>query len=130
MRLLDTNICSAFLDGSDAGVRRQMKTLEEGEAFVCSVVRAELISGAEASARPAENRSRLAAFFELFPSLPFDDDSAEQYGTLRAHLRRAGTPIGGNDLLIAAIALSHSATLVTRNEKEFRRVPGLRVEVW
>ncbi len=97
---------------------------------MCSVVKAELLSGARASARVRENLERLARLFALFPSLPFDDEAAAHYGPLRAQLRRSGTPIGGNDMLIAAIALSNDATLVTRNEKEFRLVPGLRVEVW
>lgn len=130
MRILDTNICSAFLDGTDAGVVRQMRSLEEGEASLCSVVKAELLYGAHVSARVEKNLAKLESFFDLFPSLPFDDDAAEEYGRLRSHLKRAGTPIGANDLLIAATALSQAAVLVTRNESEFRRIPGLRVEVW
>lgn len=130
MRLLDTNICSAFLDGTDAGVVRQMRSLEEGEAYLCSVVKADLLYGAHASGRVERNLAKLESFFELFPSLAFDDDAAEEYGRLRSHLKRAGTPVGANDLLIAATALSQAAVLVTRNESEFRRIPGLRVEVW
>ena len=65
-----------------------------------------------------------------FVSLPFDDQSAEYYGIVRATLERAGTPIGGNDLLVASIALAHDCTLVTRNNSEFARVAGLRLEVW
>ena len=104
--------------------------LNRDEVALCSVVKAELLYGARASARVGENLERLERLFALFPSLPFDDVAAAQYGALRTQLRRSGTPIGGNDMLIAAIALSADATLVTRNEKEFRLVPGLRVEVW
>jgi tRNA(fMet)-specific endonuclease VapC len=73
---------------------------------------------------------RLVRFFEPFASLPFDDDAAERYGILRAQLKREGRIIGSNDLLIAAIALTADAILVTRNLDEFRRVGGLRLEVW
>lgn len=130
MRLLDTNVCVGWLSGKDLGVKRQLATLKRDEVALCSVVKAELLYGARASARVGENLERLERLFALFPSLPFDDAAAGHYGALRAQLRRSGTPIGGNDMLIAAIALATDATLVTRNEKEFRLVPGLRVEVW
>lgn len=130
MRLLDTNVCVGWLGGKDLGVKRRLASLKRDEVALCSVVKAELLNGARASSRVGENLERLERLFALFPSLPFDDAAAAQYGALRAQLRRSGTPIGGNDMLIAAIALATDATLVTRNEKKFRLVPGLRVEVW
>ena len=130
MRLLDTSVCIGWLSVRDIGVKRQVASLKRDEVALCSVVKAELLYGARASARVRENLEKLEAFFALFPSLPFDDAASEHYGAMRAQLRRAGTPIGGNDMLIASIALAADATLVTRNEKEFRLVPGLRVEVW
>lgn len=130
MRLLDTNVCVGWLSGTDLGVKRQLSSLKRDEVALCSVVKAELMYGARASTRVKENLERLERLFALFPSLPFDDEAAAQYGALRAQLRRAGTPIGGNDMLIAATALAVDATLVTRNERDFRLVPGLRVEVW
>lgn len=130
MRLLDTNVCVGWLGGKDLGVKRQLASLKRDEVALCSVVKAELLYGARASTRVRENLERLETLFALFPSLPFDDAAAEHYGTLRAQLRRSGTPIGGTDMLIASIALATDATLVTRNEKQFRLVPGLRVEVW
>ena len=130
MRLLDTSVCVGWLTAQDVGVKRQIASLERDEVALCSVVKAELLYGARASARVRENLEKLAALFALFPSLPFDDEASAHYGVLRAQLRRAGTPIGGNDMLIASIAIAADATLVTRNEKEFRLVPGLRVEVW
>ena len=63
-------------------------------------------------------------------SLPFDDRAAEEYGKIRAHLSSAGTLIGPNDLIIAATALAHACTVVTRNTREFSRVPGLLLEDW
>ena len=63
-------------------------------------------------------------------SLPFDDRAAEEYGKVRAHLAALGTPIGPNNLMIAAIALANQMTLVSHNTTEFSRVPGLAVEDW
>lgn len=72
----------------------------------------------------------ITSFWEPFTSLPFGDDGAEQYGLIRAELKRQGRPIGANDLLIAATALAYDLTLVTHNTREFSRVPGLRLEDW
>jgi tRNA(fMet)-specific endonuclease VapC len=128
--LLDTNICIAFLTGRDPKVTKRLTSLEREDVVLCSVVKAELIYGARASERVAANLQRLERFFAPLASLPFGDEAAESYGVIRAQLRREGRPIGGNDLMIAAIAFANDATLVTRNDAEFRRVGGLRVEVW
>jgi tRNA(fMet)-specific endonuclease VapC len=130
MRLLDTNVCIAYLNGADEAVRDRLLAWSNDELVLCSVVKAELSYGARNSGRVAENLDRLDRFFEPFRSLSFDDRAAERYGEIRAQLRQRGTPIGGNDTMIAAIALAADATLVTRNQDEFRRVVGLRVEVW
>lgn len=130
MKLLDTNICIAFLNGADEAVSVRLKA-EPPEAFrLCSVVKAELFYGARKSGRVEPNLRRLESFFSLYDSLPFDDEAARWYGTVRAQLAREGRPIGGNDLQIASIALSADCLLVTRNQDEFARVAGLRVEVW
>lgn len=129
MKLLDTNVCIAFLNGEDPRVRERVRE-SAGEVALCAVVRGELLFGARRSARVEQNLLRLAEFFALLPSLPVDDRVAEHYGLIRAVLAAAGTPIGGNDLWIAAIALASDAAVVTRNQREFVRVPGLRVEVW
>lgn len=129
-KLLDTNICIAYLDGRDPKVQKKLLSQSLDDVALCSVVKAELLYGARHSARVEENLARLAAFFGPLRSLPFDDDAAERYGEIRAQLRRSGTPIGGNDMMIAAIAASAGATVVTRNQEEFRRIPGLRVESW
>lgn len=128
--LLDTDVLIHFLNGSDDGIRERMLALPQSDGKLCSVVKAELLYGARASERVDDNLARLAELFALYDSLPFDDDAAAHYGLLRAQLRRAGTPIGGNDMLIAAIALAHDASVATRNAREYRRVPGLRVEAW
>ena len=86
--------------------------------------------GAFRSQRREANLSLLRTLFAAFPSFPFDDAAAEEYGRLRAALAARGTPIGPNDMLIAAIALAHDLTLVTHNTREFGRVEGLRLEDW
>jgi tRNA(fMet)-specific endonuclease VapC len=72
----------------------------------------------------------LAQFIAPLEILPYGDDAAQYYGTLRTHLEKQGTPIGSLDMLIAAHALSADCTLVTNNEKEFIRIPKLKIENW
>lgn len=129
MFLLDTNVCIGFLKGN-AAVARRLGERDPREIRLCAVVKAELHYRARSSERVAENSALLEQFFRPFLSLPFDDGCAREYGALRAHLRRSGNPIGANDLMIAATALVHDLTVVTRNTREFARVPNLRLEDW
>jgi tRNA(fMet)-specific endonuclease VapC len=129
-RLLDTNICIAFLNGSDPAVRDRLLAEQADDLALCSIVKAELLHGARNSVHVESNLRKLERFFEPFRSFEFGDVAADWYGQIRAHLRRSGQLIGANDLMIAAIALAEDATLVTRNHDEFRRVVGLRLETW
>jgi tRNA(fMet)-specific endonuclease VapC len=70
------------------------------------------------------------SFLNRFISLSFDDNAAVTYGQLRAELEQAGTPIGPNDLLIAAIAVSNQVILVSHNTREFKRINELQLEDW
>lgn len=128
--LLDTNACIGHLTARVPRITARLKTLSPSDVVLCSVVKAELWYGARKSARVAENLAKLATFFAPLASLALDDQAAQIYGDLRADLEGKGTPIGPNDLLIAAIAVAHGLTLVTANEKEFGRVPGLQIENW
>lgn len=128
--LLDTNICIALLKGHDRPLMKRLQSLHPSALVLCSVVKAELLYGARNSQKIEANLHLLDRFFAPFDSLPFDDAAAQYYGTMRAMLTRAGTPIGANDLCIASIALAHDLTIVTRNRREFHRVTGLRVEEW
>lgn len=128
--LLDTNICIALLKKPDKALIRQFEAHAPHEMRLCAPVKAELLFGARYSQRVDDNLQLLEEFFAPFESLPFDDAAAEHCGMMRAILTRAGTPIGANDYLIASIALSHGAVVVTRNRREFERVPGLRVVNW
>lgn len=94
------------------------------------MVKAELFYGAENSQYPEANLEKQRAFLDRFVSLPFDDQAAEVYGRIPWQLKKAGTPIGPNDLLIAAIAVSQHCILVTHNTKEFARITELDIEDW
>lgn len=97
---------------------------------ISSITLAELQYGVARSARPAHHEALLAQFLAPLAIAPFDGAAAEVYGRVRADLERQGTPIGPLDTLIAAHALSLQSTLLTRNEREFRRVAGLTVRNW
>ncbi len=94
------------------------------------MVQAELLLGAAKSNRPEATRYAIRAFLAPLEIVPFDSEAAAQYAEVRAQLEMAGTPIGPNDLVIAATVLSRGGTLVTSNIKEFQRVSGLRTEDW
>jgi tRNA(fMet)-specific endonuclease VapC len=128
--LLDTSVCIELLKPQDRTAKARLLQQQQDAVALCSIVKAELLRGARNSARVDENLQRLRTFFSPFSSLPFDDAAAEMYARHWVALRHAGTPIGHNDLLIASIALAADATVVTRNEREFQRVPGLRVVRW
>lgn len=130
MLLLDTNACIAILNSSPTSVIDRLRSRRPSEIRLCSVVKAELIYGARRSARAPQNLRHLAQFFDSFASLPFDDACAERGGAIREELSRRGQSIGPNDLLIAAIAVTHDLELVTHNVAEFSRVMGLRVVDW
>lgn len=128
--LLDTNVCVEFLRQRNANVVRRITASKPGDLRLCSVVLAELYYGAHKSANPATNVALLGRFLSQIVSLPIDDPVGVVAGQLRADLDRAGTPIGPNDLLIAAVGLVHGLTVVTHNLGEFSRVPRLIVESW
>lgn len=130
MWLLDTSVCVALINRTDERAAARLLEHPRGSVRLCSVVKAELHFGAQNSSRLAENLQRVEIFSQAFDSLPFDDESARHYGIVRAQLRREGRPIGGNDLMIASIAIANSHTLVTRNVNEFSRVNGLELEQW
>lgn len=125
--LLDSDVVIRFLNGTSPSVREWLLARKEGEASLCSVVKAELLYGARSSEHVDDNLARLDQLFDAYGSLPFDDAAAAHYGVIRSQLRRAGTPIGANDMMIAAIALAEDLTVATGNGREYRRVPGLRV---
>jgi tRNA(fMet)-specific endonuclease VapC len=128
--LLDTNICVHLIRRRPEQVLQRFETLTFGDVGVSSITVAELQFGVQKSQRPLQNQEALALFLAPLIIADFDHAAAEAYGVIRAELERQGTPIGSLDTLIAAHALSLGVTLVTNNEREFSRVPGLQVENW
>ena len=129
MFMLDTDMCIYLINERDQALREKF---EDNASSVCisSITYAELCFGVEHSARVEENQRELRAFCLDLDILPFDDEAGVRYGRIRQALVRRGQTIGANDLLIAAHATGVGATLVTNNEREFGRVPDLRVENW
>jgi len=97
---------------------------------ISAVTLAELIHGAEKSARKAHNLAQVEDFVSRLVVLDYPPKAAAHYGDIRADLERKGTPIGVNDLHIAGHARSEGLVLVTNNLREFERVEGLRLENW
>jgi tRNA(fMet)-specific endonuclease VapC len=128
--LLDSNVCIRYLNGRSSSIRQRLQQIDTDKIALCSVVKAELFYGAMKSNNPKHTLARQQEFLNLFVSLPFDDLAAMIYGEIRASLTALGTPIGSNDLQIAAITLAHNLILVTHNTGEFKRVVGLTIEDW
>lgn len=129
MFLLDTNILSDLIRHPQGVIAAHIAEVGESEIATSIIVASELRYGAERRGSPRLS-AQLEAILELLPILPLGDDADAHYGRLRADLERRGTPIGANDMLIAAHALSIGATLVTDNVREFERVEGLAIVNW
>jgi tRNA(fMet)-specific endonuclease VapC len=128
--LLDTNICIYIQKVRPESVARRFESLRAGEAFISVITWGELQYGAARSQQRDWVTGLLDEFRALVPVLPLPDQAGLCYGSLRADLSASGLLIGNNDLWIAAHALAAGMTLVTNNEREFLRVPGLRMENW
>jgi tRNA(fMet)-specific endonuclease VapC len=127
--LLDTNTCVQYLrKGSASPISARLAKVNPGDIRLCTVVLGELLYGALRSRDVAKNLGDVRNFVAGFQSLVFDDAAAEEYAKIRADLAVKGTPIGPNDLMIAAIALVHGLIVVTHNTAEFSPVAGLTVE--
>ncbi|QJD72143.1 tRNA(fMet)-specific endonuclease VapC [Marinobacterium sp. LSUCC0821] len=127
--MLDTNIVIYTIKNKPEVVRSRFKQ-HYGQMCISSVSYMELIFGAERSGNPEKNLRVLEGFVARMDVIPFDSEAAVHSGQLRTELANKGTPIGPYDLMIAGHARSEGFILVTNNEKEFVRVPGLRVENW
>ena len=128
--LLDTNACIDYFTARYPRVVSRIQRSSPDDLFLSAVVVAELRYGADHSARRRANHARVDALIEEIQTLDFDLRAAATYGRVRAQLEAGGAPIGPNDMLIAAHALSSGLTVVTDNTSEFGRVKGLKVENW
>ncbi len=128
--MLDTNTCIYIIKRKPPDIIDHFKRTEISQIGISSITLSELIYGVSKSSKPEQNRIALTQFVAPLEILAYDDEAAQYYGDLRAHLEKRGTPIGALDMLIAAHALSIDCTLVTNNEKEFIRVPELKIVNW
>jgi len=128
--LLDTNICIYIQRRKPGEVLARFKKLKPGDAAISIITWGELRYGAEKSKQQKIALDVLEEFKTIIPVLPMPESAGNSYGTIRAALETKGQPIGNNDLWIAAHAKALSLTLVTNNEREFKRVPGLKVRNW
>ncbi len=128
--LLDTNICIYIVRRKPVEVQRRFERMQIGDAAISAITFGELEYGAAKSRAPDDTRAKLEELTAFLPVLALDDKCACVYGEIRAALESKGRIIGSNDLWIAAHARSAGFVLITNNEREFKRVPGLRVENW
>lgn len=127
--LLDTNVLSDLIRDPQGPVAARLGGLEPRAVCTSVVVACELRFGARRRNSPQLTR-RVEQLLDVLTVLPLDAPADAHYADIRSTLEAAGTPIGGNDLLIAAHARARQLTLVTRNTREFTRVPGLQLEDW
>ncbi|MBT4290105.1 MAG: type II toxin-antitoxin system VapC family toxin [Deltaproteobacteria bacterium] len=127
--LLDTNIISELMRNPHGIIRDRIATI--GEEAICTsiIVSSELHFGVEKKGSK-KLRSQLEAILSAIEIIPFKEPTDRQYAVLRSNLEKSGTPIGPNDMLIAAQAITYGLTLVTANIREFKRVQGIAVENW
>lgn len=128
--MLDTNICIYIIKKRPEAVLEKFKTLTIGDMCISSITFAEMTYGAEKSLHQKSNLGALEEFVAPLDIVPFDDDCARHYGSIRSYLEKKGTPIGALDMMIAAHARCLGSILVTNNVKEFSRVKNLKIENW
>jgi tRNA(fMet)-specific endonuclease VapC len=127
--MLDTNTASAALRGN-AGLDERLQRLDPAQLCISAITRAELRYGMALKPEAIKLARYVDAFLRATTTMSWDETAADAHGRLRAQLRRAGTPIGDFDEMIAAHALALGAVLVTDNTKHFKRVDGLAIENW
>lgn len=128
--LLDTDVFSLMVKGQDEAINARLQTLIKGEAVLSVITTGEYFYGIAHAPVSALREKRAQRLIDFFGVLPLDAEVATSYGAIRADLRAKGTPIGPNDLWLAAHAKLHGLVMVTRNTREFKRVRGLKVEDW
>ena len=128
--LLDTNICIYIRKKKPERVSQRFHKAGSGEVAISVITYGELLYGANKSEQRARSLATVQEFVRIVPPLPLPENAAEAYGFIRAELESRGEMVGPNDLWIAAHALASGLTLVTNDEREFRRVRGLKIQNW
>lgn len=128
--MLDTNTCIYLIKHHPPEVKENLAAVPIGEVGVSTIVVAELRYGITQSTKRKHNEGALNDFLDYVTVLDWPMKAAPEYGRIRSHLKKRGTPIGAMDLLIAAHAITLNTVLVTNNTREFCRVPKLKLENW
>ncbi|MTJ53987.1 type II toxin-antitoxin system VapC family toxin [Anabaena sp. UHCC 0253] len=127
--LLDTNILSELIKNPRGVIFSKIQEVGEDKICTSIIVACESIFGARKKNSP-KLIEKLELILDSIEILPLTHPIEEYYAEIRTYLEQQGTPIGGNDLLIAAHAISLNLTVITNNVREFSRVPNLKVENW
>lgn len=127
--LLDTDTCIYALKQNEAVLRHLLSTARQ-DVVISVITEAELRTGAVKSSSPVKTLHLIENFLRPLAILDFTSSDAITYATVRAKLERSGTPIGPLDTLIASQAVARGLTLVSNNEREFRRITGLAIANW
>jgi tRNA(fMet)-specific endonuclease VapC len=128
--LLDTNICIYLIKKQFPDIIPRLLQVGFDKVAISSITIAELEYGVANSSKSQQAQLALLQFIIPFEIIDFTVDAASWYGRIRKELKTKGLPIGAMDMLIAAIALANDLSLVTNNEREFRRIAGLKIENW
>jgi tRNA(fMet)-specific endonuclease VapC len=128
--MLDTDVFSIAARGGSARLRARLDTIAPQDIALSVICLGEIEFGLSKQPAPAWLAQRISQLRQAFVPLPMQPAAALTYGKLRQILAKKGTPIGPNDLWIAAHAMHEGLTLVSNNEREFARVPGLKFENW
>ncbi len=127
---LDTNICIYFLKAEHLELKQKILSEKPENIKIPSIVKAELLYGAEKSQKRDINIEKISQFLFPLEVVGFNDAESIEYSKIRADLEKKGEIIGPNDLIIAAIVSSNDGIIVTNNKKEFEKVKGLKVDNW
>ncbi len=128
--LLDTNICIYLRQNRPPEVTERFRHMQHGEVVVSVITYGELLYGAERSQQRTRALESVTRLVSLLPVLPMPWEAAATYGEIRAALEMHGQLVGGNDLWIAAHAKAAGLILVSNNEREFKRISGLKLQNW
>ena len=128
--MLDTNACIYIIKRKPQKVITRFQQTDISQIGISSITLSELLYGVSKSSKPEQNQIALSQFVAPLEIMPYDDGAAQHYGDLRVRLEKQGTPIGSLDMLIAAHAISLDSVLITNNEKEFIRIPNLKIDNW
>ncbi|WP_269220730.1 tRNA(fMet)-specific endonuclease VapC [Brevundimonas vesicularis] len=127
--MLDTSVCVRALRDRSGVLRSHFRSSAD-RLCISTIALMELLYGANLSSKPDHHKAEVEDFVQRLVLLDFDDEAAAHAADIKTSLKRAGTPIGAHDTLIAGHARSRGLLLLTGNLGEFQRVPGLRCQDW